>query len=74
MTTVTLCRPERDGLVLRTVTPTVPPRVDHELTPLGESLHGVVQVLGTWSDRHEPEIAAARAAYDARLAGDSGAA
>lgn len=63
--TVTLRRLERDGLVLRTVHPTVPPRVDYELTPLGASLHQAVQVLSDWSDRHEAEIAAARAAYDA---------
>ncbi|MFD1151704.1 winged helix-turn-helix transcriptional regulator [Saccharothrix hoggarensis] len=66
MLTVTLRQLERDGLVLRTVHPTVPPRVDYELTPLGANLHETVQVLSAWSDRHEAEIAAARAAYDAR--------
>lgn len=66
MMTVTLRRLERDGLVLRTVHPTVPPRVDYELTPLGATLHQAVRVLSSWSDEHEAEIAAARAAYDAR--------
>ncbi|GAA3461165.1 hypothetical protein ACFFSW_31885 [Saccharothrix longispora] len=54
-------------------TPTAPPRVDYELTPSGEHAR-VDQVLGTRSDRHEPEVAAARAAYDARPGEDSGAA
>lgn len=67
MMTVTLRQLERDGLVLRTVHPTVPPRVDYELTPLGRTLHETVQVLSSWSERHEAEIAAARAAYDAKV-------
>lgn len=66
MMTVTLRQLERDGLVLRTVHPTVPPRVDYELTPLGADLHQTVQVLSDWSDRHEAEIAAARSAYDSK--------
>jgi DNA-binding HxlR family transcriptional regulator len=65
--TVTLRQLERDGLVRRTVHPTVPPRVDYELTPLGASLHRAVQVLSSWSDRHEAELAAARATYDASV-------
>ncbi|ONI84051.1 transcriptional regulator [Saccharothrix sp. ALI-22-I] len=67
MMTVTLRQLERDGLVLRTVHPTVPPRVDYELTPLGANLHQTIQVLSSWSEQHEAEIAAARAAYDARI-------
>lgn len=66
MLTVTLRQLERDGLVLRTVHPVVPPRVDYELTPLGVSLHETVQALVTWTDTHQREIAAARSAYDTR--------
>ncbi|CCH35047.1 helix-turn-helix domain-containing protein [Actinosynnema sp. NPDC047251] len=64
--TVTLRQLERDGLVLRTVHPTVPPRVDYALTPLGETLHVTLRGLVTWAEEHEAEIAAARAAFDER--------
>ncbi|MER5650151.1 helix-turn-helix domain-containing protein [Streptosporangium sp. NPDC002524] len=66
MLTVTLRHLERDGLVRRTVHPVVPPRVDYELTPLGVTLHDTIQSLVTWTERHQNEIAAARAGYDAR--------
>ena len=65
MLTVTLRQLERDGLVRRTVHPVVPPRVDYELTPLGATLHETIQALVTWTEAHQNEIAAARAAYDA---------
>ncbi|MDG4824723.1 helix-turn-helix domain-containing protein [Asanoa sp. WMMD1127] len=68
MLTVTLRHLERDGLVRRTVHPTVPPRVDYELTPLGVTLHATVQTLVAWTDANQREIAAARAAYDKREA------
>jgi DNA-binding HxlR family transcriptional regulator len=68
MLTVTLRQLERDGLVRRTVHPVVPPRVDYELTPLGGTLHETIQSLVTWTESHQREIAAARAAYDAREA------
>ncbi|WP_418958510.1 winged helix-turn-helix transcriptional regulator [Streptomyces tritici] len=68
MLTVTLRQLERDGLVKRTVHPVVPPRVDYELTPLGATLHTTIRSLVTWTERHQNEIAAARAAYDAREA------
>ncbi|MFC5146741.1 winged helix-turn-helix transcriptional regulator [Streptomyces aureoversilis] len=64
MLTVTLRQLERDGLVRRTVHPVVPPRVDYELTPLGTTLHDTIQALVTWTEAHQGEIAAARAAYD----------
>ncbi|MEU4802058.1 helix-turn-helix domain-containing protein [Actinosynnema sp. NPDC023587] len=64
--TVTLRQLERDGLVLRTVHPTVPPRVDYALTPLGVTLHVTLRGLVTWADEHEHEVRAAREAYDAR--------
>ncbi|GHC70605.1 hypothetical protein GCM10010349_46470 [Streptomyces flavofungini] len=68
MLTVTLRQLERDGLVLRTVHPVVPPRVEYELTPLGGTLHHTIQSLVTWTEEHQGEIAAARSAYDAREA------
>ncbi|MEU6072918.1 helix-turn-helix domain-containing protein [Micromonospora sp. NPDC047074] len=64
----TLRHLERDGLVSRTVFPTVPPRVDYALTPLGATLHETIRALVTWTETHQREIAAARAAYDVRAA------
>jgi DNA-binding HxlR family transcriptional regulator len=66
MLTVTLRGLERDGLVTRTVRPTVPPRVDYALTPMGRTLLNTVRNLLEWADEHLPEIDAARAAYDRR--------
>ncbi|WP_433577181.1 winged helix-turn-helix transcriptional regulator [Nocardia brasiliensis] len=68
MLTRTLRHLERDGLVERTVYPTVPPRVDYALTPLGASLHTTIKALVTWTETHQPEIVAARNAYDRRTA------
>jgi DNA-binding HxlR family transcriptional regulator len=66
MLTLTLRGLERDGLVTRTVTPTIPPRVDYELTDLGRSLREPVNALGKWAVDNRPAMLAARAAYDAR--------
>jgi DNA-binding HxlR family transcriptional regulator len=66
MLTVTLRSLERDGLVKRTVHPVVPPRVEYELTALGGTLHTTIRSLVTWTEAHQGEIAAARAAYDRR--------
>ncbi|AJE82583.1 transcriptional regulatory protein [Streptomyces albus] len=66
MLTVTLRQLERDGLVLRTVYPVVPPRVDYELTQLGVTLHDTIRSLVVWTEEHQNEIAAARAQYDAK--------
>ena len=66
----TLRHLERDGLVNRTVYPTVPPRVDYELTPLGATLHDTIRALVTWTESHQDEIAGARAAYDVRMANE----
>src|ERR1700677_4670539 len=66
MLTLTLRGLERDGLVTRTVFPTVPPRVDYQLTELGRSLWAPVEALGAWAQQNQDEIAAARAAFDAR--------
>lgn len=64
MLTLTLRGLERDGLVTRTVFPTVPPRVDYELTKLGQSLRGPVEALGTWTFAHLDAIDAARLKFD----------
>ena len=74
MLTVTLRQLERDGLVKRTVYPVVPPRVEYELTALGGTLHETIRSLVTWTERHQGEIAAARADYDSRVAEESAAA
>lgn len=65
MLTLTLRNLERDGLVSRTVTPTVPPRVDYALTDLGRDLLIPVSALGQWAIAHTPCIQAARARFDA---------
>lgn len=68
MLTLTLRNLERDGLVTRTVTPSIPPRVDYALTPLGDSLRGPMIALGGWITDNMKTIEAARAAFDARAA------
>ena len=64
MLTLTLRNLERDGLVDRTVTPTIPPRVDYELTELGRSLQKPICGLVQWSMDHVGEINEARERYD----------
>jgi DNA-binding HxlR family transcriptional regulator len=64
MLTQTLRGLERDGLVTRSVTGSVPPRVEYRLTPLGESLLPVMAVVTEWAERHVGAIDAARKAYD----------
>ncbi len=56
MLTQSLRALEADGLVTRTVTATVPPRVDYELTPLGHDLYGVIRPLKEWAEQHMPQI------------------
>ncbi|MFJ4209361.1 winged helix-turn-helix transcriptional regulator [Paenarthrobacter sp. NPDC089675] len=62
--TQTLRALERDGLITRTVHAQVPPRVDYQLTPLGESLLGPLGMLREWAESHVPSILEARDAYD----------
>jgi len=69
MLTLTLRGLERDGLVTRTVFPTVPPRVDYALTELGRSLWKPVEALGSWARENQDQIAAARQRFDARADG-----
>ena len=64
MLTLTLRALERDGLVTRTVFPTVPPRVDYELTDLGRSLLEPVSGLGLWARTHRSHIQEARRRFD----------
>jgi DNA-binding HxlR family transcriptional regulator len=65
MLTLTLRRLERDGLVERTVHPTVPPRVDYELTARGTTLLAAVEPLVAWARAHRDDIAASRLSFDA---------
>ena len=64
MLTLTLRNLERDGLVSRTVTPSIPPRVDYALTELGHSLQKPVCALATWAKAHVEEIHASQARFD----------
>ena len=66
MLTLTLRGLERDGLITRTVFPTIPPRVDYELTDLGRGLQQPVKALGQWAMDHLAKIEAARTRFDKR--------
>ena len=57
---------ERDGLVERTVYPTVPPRVEYSLTSLGRGLSGRIAAIREWAYASMTEIETARAVFDAR--------
>src|ERR1700739_3492597 len=64
MLTLTLRGLERDGLITRTVYPTISPRGDYALTALGRDLLNPVSALGTWAIRNQPKIARAREQFD----------
>ena len=64
MLTLTLRGLEREGLLTRTQFPTIPPRVDYELTALGVSLLGVVRPLGAWARANMADMKAAREVFD----------
>ncbi|MFI1378904.1 winged helix-turn-helix transcriptional regulator [Embleya sp. NPDC020886] len=68
MLTQTLRSLETDGFVSRTVTPTIPPRVDYELTELGRSLGEPIRALREWTETHINEIERARVADAERKA------
>ncbi len=68
MLTLTLRGLERDGLVTRTVFPTIPPKVEYELTKLGRSLLEPVSGIGLWARRNRAAIQEARQRFD--TAGD----
>jgi DNA-binding HxlR family transcriptional regulator len=64
MLTQTLRSLERDGILTRTVTPSVPVRVDYELTPLGSNLACLLTAVKDWAETHFDEVHAARERYD----------
>jgi DNA-binding HxlR family transcriptional regulator len=64
MLTLTLRNLERDGLLIRTVYPTVPPKVEYTATDMAHELHCSLAALTDWAERHRSDIATARAAYD----------
>ncbi|WP_040819890.1 winged helix-turn-helix transcriptional regulator [Nocardia jiangxiensis] len=64
MLTLTLRNLERDGLLTRTVYPSVPPRTEYEATPMARELYRTLLTLTEWADRHRHTIAAARKTYD----------
>ncbi|AVT28946.1 MULTISPECIES: helix-turn-helix domain-containing protein [unclassified Plantactinospora] len=66
MLTLTLRNLERDGLLVRTTYPTVPPRVEYVATEMARELYDSLLVLTGWAERHRQAIAAAREAYDRR--------
>jgi DNA-binding HxlR family transcriptional regulator len=66
MLTLTLRNLERDGLLERTVYPTVPPRVEYQATPMALELYEALLTLTNWSFRHSACIARSREEYDAR--------
>ena len=68
MLTQTLRSLERDGLLTRTVTPTVPVTVTYELTDLGLSLHQVMRGIKVWAEAHMDQVFASREEYDTRSA------
>jgi DNA-binding HxlR family transcriptional regulator len=68
MLTQTLRSLERDGLLTRTVTPTVPVTVTYELTDLGSSLQTVMGDIKAWAEGHMDEVLANRVDYDTRIA------
>ena len=69
MLSLTLRRLERDGLVSRTVTPSVPPRVDYALTDLGRSLRSAVDTLAGWAQSNHAALVAARHRFDTKSIG-----
>ncbi|MDH6122198.1 DNA-binding HxlR family transcriptional regulator [Kitasatospora sp. GAS204A] len=67
MLTQTLRSLERDGLITRTATPTVPVTVCYELTDLGLSLHQMMRGLKSWAEMNMDDVLANRATYDTRV-------
>lgn len=68
MLTLTLRNLERDGLIERTVYPTIPPKVEYSATPMACELHRHLVGLTEWAERHRWDVAAARRSYDASSA------
>jgi DNA-binding HxlR family transcriptional regulator len=72
MLTLTLRNLERDGLVVRTVYPTVPPKVEYTATDIARELYEPLAAMAEWALRHRGTIAAAREAYDREHADPTG--
>ncbi|RAJ31770.1 HxlR family transcriptional regulator [Kitasatospora sp. SolWspMP-SS2h] len=68
MLTLTLRNLERDGLLTRTVYPTVPPKVEYTATPMARELYASLVELAGWAERHVEAIDRARLDYDVALA------
>jgi DNA-binding HxlR family transcriptional regulator len=73
MLTLTLRQLERDGLVVRTVCPTVPPKVEYTLSELGRTIRVPVTALANWALTYRLDIQAAREAFEAKQHEVSGA-
>ena len=70
MLAATLRQLERDGMVSRKVHPTVPPKVEYTLTPLGSQLHGLMRPLVDWTEANTATILDARRTFAARYPGE----
>ena len=64
MLTKTVREMERDGLVIRTIHPVIPPRVEYKLTPLGSSLGEAFCGVWLWAEKHRKEVERARQKFD----------
>jgi DNA-binding HxlR family transcriptional regulator len=71
MLTLTLKGLEQDGLVTRTVYPTIPPRVEYALTEMGSTLRAPLEALFQWASTHRPKMAEARLAYEQKQVDDA---
>ncbi len=69
MLSLTLRGLERDGLVIRTVTPSIPPRVDYELSTMGETLFEPLKAVGIWAIANRDYVEKSRMEFDARQDG-----
>jgi DNA-binding HxlR family transcriptional regulator len=70
MLTVTTKRLVRDGLVERTVYPTIPPQTDYRLSDMGRSFAGAIAALADWSREHKDGIAQSRGLFDLEHGGE----
>jgi DNA-binding HxlR family transcriptional regulator len=70
MLTLTLRGLQRDGLVKRRAYPTIPPKVEYELTPMGRSLTEPLHVMWKWAQQHRAKIEAARSVFDGAPSSD----
>jgi DNA-binding HxlR family transcriptional regulator len=67
----TLKKLERDGLISRSIFPTVPVTVEYALTPLGQTLNQTVSALAHWAEQNMDSVLAAQKAYDDTIAGQA---